>query len=96
MKSKNMEIFTVLVLGEVSKYDLLTADLSNNLTVSCTNKRSLEKITDISYDRLMYVFTRLQKSVLLEKGNLIIRSTQLYKGEQLGRKEGNKLIGYNR
>lgn len=92
MKSKSVELYSVIILGE----KLLTDDLSDCLTVSCTNKRSLERITGILYDRLVYVFTRKGKNILIEGGNVIIKSSQLYKGDQAGRKEGSRVSGFNR
>ena len=95
MKSKRGDIYTVIVLGEKS----LTDDLEDCLKVSCTNKKSLELITEIPYDRLLYVFTRLGKSMLLDKGCFIVRSSSLYKGrqgEKSKNRSGGSFTGYNR
>lgn len=59
-------------------------DLSENLTFSCTNKRVLSQNTGIEYHRLVYWFSKKDKTVLVEGGNLIIRSRNHYKGNQPG------------
>ena len=59
-------------------------DLSENLTFSCTNKQVLSRNTGIAYHRLVYWFTDLDKSVMVDGDNLIIRSRSHYKGNQPG------------
>lgn len=70
----------------------LADDLSENLTFSCTNKRILSYYTKIKYDRLVYVFTRLKKNVLIENDNFIIKSNVLFKGNQIGGLRNPKLL----
>lgn len=62
----------------------LEDDLSENMVFSCTNKRVLSKNTGIGYHRLVYWFTKLNKNVMKEKGNLILRSKLHFKGNQPG------------
>jgi hypothetical protein len=92
MKSENKELYGVIILGD----KLVTEDLGDCLTVSCTNMTSLSQITGIKRDRLVYVFTKLKKSVLMEDGNLIIKSSQLYKGNQVGGLRHRGYTGFNR
>lgn len=72
--------FMVLDLNGMSLDD----DLSDNLVFSCTNKVVLSNHTGISYSRLVYWFTRKNKSVMRDGDNLILRSTSHYKGRQPG------------
>jgi len=74
------ERFSVLSLGGKTLMD----DLSDNLTFSCTNKRALAYNTGIPYNRLVYLFTRLKRTFLVENDHIIIRSTILFKGNQKG------------
>ena len=92
MRSKNKEIYSILVFGDKTLAD----DMSDCLTVSCTNMISLEKITGIKRDRLVYVFTKLKRNVLVEAGNLIIKSSQLYIGDQKGGLKRKGYTGFNR
>lgn len=57
-------------------------DLENCLKAVCTNREALAKITGIRRSRLNYVFTRKGKSYIIEKGILIVKSGNLYKGNQ--------------
>lgn len=82
------ERYSVLSLGGKS----ITDDLGDCLTFSCTNKKILAKNTGISYNRLVYVFTRLKKTFLVENDNIIIKSTTLFKGNQIGGLRNNKLL----
>lgn len=59
-------------------------DLGDNLVFSCTNKRVLSRNTGISYHRLVYWFTKRDKSVMVDGDNLILRSKLHYKGCQPG------------
>ena len=62
----------------------LADDLSEQLTFSCTNKTVLSRNTGIAYHRLVYWFTDLDKSVMVNGNDLIIRSKSHYKGRQPG------------
>ena len=92
MKSKDRELYSIVFLGE----RVITDDLGSCMTACCTNMRSLNKMTGISYDRLVYIFTRRGQSVLVENGSFIIKSNHLYKGEQKGRVNVSRFVGYNR
>jgi hypothetical protein len=72
--------YTVVVLDGKQPGD----DLEECMKVRCTNKSSLEKITGISYDRIVYLFAKKHKSYLVEKGNMIIKTSTVYKGSQPG------------
>ena len=74
------EHYSVLSLGGKE----ITDDLSGSLTFSCTNKRILSRNTEIPYHRLVYIFTRLKRSFLIENDYIIIKSMTLYKGNQRG------------
>ena len=80
MKIRKTDTFTIVFL----KDKLITDDLEGVLIVSCSNKTQLEKITGIAKDRLVYIFTKLKKLSLTEKGMFIIKSKQFYKGGQVG------------
>lgn len=80
--------YSVLSLGG----KLITDDISDNLTFSCTNKKVLAKNTGIKYDRLVYIFTRLKKTFLIENDNIIIKTNLLYKGNQIGGLKNPKLL----
>ena len=67
-------------------------DLSEQLTFSCTNKMVLSRNTGIAYHRLVYWFTDLDKSVMVDGNNLVIRSRSHYKGRQPGGLRNLKLI----
>lgn len=67
-------------------------DLSEQLTFSCTNKMVLSRNTGIAYHRLVYWFTDLDKSVMLDGTNLVIKSRSHYKGRQPGGLRNLKLI----
>jgi hypothetical protein len=82
------ERYSVLSLGGRN----ITDDISENLTFSCTNKRVLAKNTGIPYNRLVYIFTRLKKTFLVENDNVIIKSTLLFKGRQIGGLRNPKLL----
>ena len=82
------ERYSVLSLGGRG----ITDDISENLTFSCTNKKILAKNTGIKYNRLVYIFTRLKKTFLVENDNIIIKSTTLYKGRQRGGLRNPKLL----
>lgn len=92
MNSKDLIIYTVVILGDKKTLE----DLRGCLVVSCTNKRSLAGITGLSWDRLSYIFTRKGDNVLLENGCLILRSSTLYKGRQVGGVRNKGFSGYNR
>lgn len=79
-RDKGGSHFMVLDLNGLTLND----DLSENLTFSCTNKRVLSKNTDIAYHRLVYWFSKKDKTVMVENGNLIIRARNHYKGNQPG------------
>jgi len=72
--------YTVVVLGDKLPGD----DLDECMKVRCTNKTALENITGISYDRIVYLFTKKHKSYVVEKGNMIIKTNVVYKGNQPG------------
>ena len=59
-------------------------DLSENLTFFCTNKQVLSRNTGIAYHRLVYWFSRLDKTVMLNGNDLILRSRSHEKGNQPG------------
>jgi hypothetical protein len=82
------ERYSVLSLNGMS----LSDDLSSNLTFSCTNKKILAEYTEIPYNRLVYIFTRLKKNCLIEHDNIIIKSTILYKGRQKGGLRNPRLL----
>lgn len=82
------ERYSVLSLGGKNIAD----DISYNLTFSCTNKKILAKYTEIPYNRLVYIFTRLKKTFLIENDSVIIKSTTLYKGSQRGGLRNPKLL----
>lgn len=88
IRGNGSEFYSVLSLGGL----LVTDDISENLTFSCTNKKILEKNTGIKYNRLVYIFTKLKKSCLIENDNIIIRSNTLYKGNQIGGLRNPKLL----
>ena len=67
-------------------------DLSEQLTFSCTNKMVLSRNTGIAYHRLVYWFTDLDKSVMVDGTNLVIKSRSHYKGRQPGGLRNLKLI----
>ncbi len=91
-KSKNRELYTVIFLAGMKIGD----DLSDCIKFVCTNKRTLSILTSIPYDRLVYLFTRLKKSIIIEEGNYIIKTTLFYKGDQVGGLKIKRDIGYNR
>jgi hypothetical protein len=62
----------------------LSDDLSEQLTFSCTNKAVLSRNTGIAYHKLVYWFTDLDKSVMVNGTDLVIRSKTHYKGNQPG------------
>jgi hypothetical protein len=62
----------------------LMEDVSDNLTFSCTNKKVLARNTGVAYHKLVYWFSRLNKTVMIDGDNLIIRSRSHYKGKQPG------------
>jgi hypothetical protein len=82
------ERYSVLSLGGKSVSD----DIGDSLTFSCTNKKILARNTDIPYDRLVYIFTRLKRTCLIENDYIIIKSTTLYKGNQIGGLRNYKLL----
>lgn len=86
-KVNHGERYSVLSLGGKS----ITDDLSECLTFSCTNKQILSRNTEIGYNRLVYIFTRLKKTYLIENDFIIIKSTTLYKGNQIGGLRNPKL-----
>ena len=88
MKFAKGEIYCVLDLGGKDIKD----DIGGNLVFSCTNKRIVERNTGIAYHRMVYVFTKLKRNVLMEKGYLILRSRNHYKGKQLGGIRNKKLF----
>jgi hypothetical protein len=92
MKSKKGRIYSGVLLDGKNLND----DLRDCLTVSCTNMKSLAEMTDIEYDRLVYVFTRLGRPCLLEGKWFIICTSLLYKGKQSGGLRNKGLSGYNR
>lgn len=72
-------------------------DLEDKLKFVCTDKKTLSDYTGISYDRLTYVFTRLGRTFLWEKDNMVIKTTSIYKSRKGGfrvRKRGYS--GFNR
>ena len=72
-------------------------DMNDCLIVSCTNMSILSDISGISYDRLVYIFTKRHKNVLQEKGVLIIRSSLTYIGNHPGGLRNSKgYTGFNR
>ena len=62
----------------------LSDDLSEQLTFSCTNKQVLSRNTGVPYHRLVYWFSKLDKTVMIDGTNLIIRSRSHTKGKQPG------------
>jgi len=93
MKSKKGRIYSGINLDGKGLGD----DLKDCLSFSCTNMRSLSEMTDIPYERLKYVFTRLGRPCLIEEGWFLICSSLLYKGKQVGGKRGGGgFTGYNR
>ena len=82
------ERYSVLSLGGMSVLD----NISESLTFSCTNKRILARNTEIPYNRLVYIFTKLKKTCLIENDYIIIKSTTLYKGNQIGGLRNPKLL----
>ena len=88
LRGDGSEFYSVLSLGGL----LVTDDISGSLTFSCTNKKVLEKNTGIKYNRLVYIFTKLKKTCLIENDNIIIRSNTLYKGRQIGGLRNPKLL----
>jgi|WetSurSiteA1Bulk_404760.scaffolds.fasta_scaffold75352_1 hypothetical protein len=94
MKSTRGNIYTVVVLGGKQ----LLGEMEDCLVVTCTNMRSLEKISGIPYDRLTYLFTRKEKKVVydIERDCIIFRSTSLYKGRQIGGIRNKNMVGLNR
>ena len=62
----------------------LTDDLEACLKITCSNKSALSKASGIRYYRLVYVFKRQGRSVLIENGKLILKSKIYYKGSQPG------------
>lgn len=91
-KSKRVDNYTVVILGDKT----LTDDLNDCLIVSCTNKNILSGISGISYDRLIYIFTKLHKNVLHENGVLIIKSSLTYIGNHPGGIKRKGFVGFNR
>lgn len=73
----------------------LADDLSENLVFSCTNKTILSRNTGIPYHRLVKWFTKMDKSVLIDGDNLIIRSKNHYKGNQPGGLRNLQLLRRN-
>jgi hypothetical protein len=71
----------------------LSDDLSSNLVFSCTNKQVLSRNTGIPYHKLVYWFTKQDKSVMLDGNNLVLRSRTHFKGKQPG---GLKNLGFIR
>ena len=87
-KDNYKEMYSVLSLGGNS----VTDDISYSLTFSCTNKKVLARTTEIPYNRLVYIFTKLKKTFLIENDYIIIKSTTLYKGNQIGGLRNPKLL----
>ena len=81
MRKKRNILYSVIILGD----NEVTEELGECLTACTTNLSGLSRLTGIKRDRLVYVFTRLKKSVLVEAGNVITKSTHLYRGNQEGR-----------
>jgi len=92
MKSKEKDNYMLVVVNDITDI----ANIKDCLIVSCTNKTTLSKLSGIPIHRLTYVFTRLGLNVLIEKGNLIIRSSTYYLGRQPGGLRNKNLSGYNR
>ena len=72
--------YTVIDLGGKSPGD----DLEDCMKVRCTNKKSLEEVTGIKYDRLVYLFAKCHKSYVVENSQMIIKTTTVWKGSQPG------------
>ena len=79
-RDKGGSHFMVLDLNGLGLAD----DLSENMVFSCTNKRVLARNTGVAYHRLVYWFTKMNKSAMVDGDNLILRSKQHYKGNQPG------------
>jgi hypothetical protein len=62
----------------------LVDDLESCLKITCSNKSALSKATGIRYYRLVYVFRKQGRSVLIENDKLILKSRVYYKGSQPG------------
>lgn len=92
MRTKNKDSYTVVVLGDKT----LSGDIGDCLITSCTNKFILSEITGISLNRLVYIFTKQKKNVLIENGVLILRSRMMYMGRQSGGLRNPMLISFNR
>jgi len=80
MKSKDIDTYTIIFLGEKS----ITDDISDCMVLSCSNKNTLEQLTGISMNRIVYIFTKLQRKSLHENNIFIIKSERFYKGAQPG------------
>lgn len=74
------EMYMVVELGE----RLLGGDIEECRKITCTNKSALHQVTKIGYYRLVYVFKKQGRSVLMENGWLILKSNLLIKGSQPG------------
>lgn len=87
-------IYTVVVTTGMKSWD----DMEDKLKFVCTDRRTLASYTGISYDRLTYVFTRLGRTFLWEKDNMVFKTTSFYKSSKGGyRARKNKgYSGFNR
>jgi len=83
-------MYLVIVLDENG-----VDDMSECLVTSCTNLSLLSKITDIKYDRLVYIFTKLRRKYLHEQGHIIFKINSLYLADKRGGGPGH-LSGLNR
>ena len=79
-KIRDISTFTVVLLGDRE----ITDDLSECLIVSCGNYTQLSKITGWSLNRCVYLFTKMKKKSWREGSLFVLKSSQYYKGNQIG------------
>ena len=75
-----MKTYTVAFIKDLK----ITDDISDCMVVSCGNYTQLERITEISANHWIYIFTKLKKKTWIENGMFIIKSERYYKGGQIG------------
>jgi hypothetical protein len=90
MRSREKDIYILISLN--GGYDV--RELKDCLIVACRTKAVLSELSNIPVYRLVYVFTRLGRNVLVEGDNLILRSSTFYPGRQEGGLRNRNLVKY--
>ena len=90
MRSREKDIYILISL--TGSYDV--RELKDCLIVACGTKTALSGLSGLPLHRLVYVFTRLGRNVLVEGDNLILRSSTFYPGRQEGGLRNRNLVKY--